>query len=181
MANQTTMTFLNLCSLFPQLFHARVLASDWLLQSLSSPRFYMVLIQGLQISDYICRPVLASIILNSSALFCSDIKGINVVVPYFISALENVLPDRWGMHRLYLVCLQKEHLFPILLIILHSCADTTCTACKKRYYNKRFGTRFVTFGSSIKCQTPYTEWQDKVCLVNLSTRPVMFQHIWCSS
>uniref|UniRef100_A0A4W5RFI6 Ral GTPase-activating protein subunit beta n=1 Tax=Hucho hucho TaxID=62062 RepID=A0A4W5RFI6_9TELE len=57
-------------------------------------RFYMVLIQGLQISDYICRPVLASIILNSSALFCSDIKGINVVVPYFISALENVLPDR---------------------------------------------------------------------------------------
>ncbi|CAB1315517.1 unnamed protein product, partial [Coregonus sp. 'balchen'] len=39
--------------------------------------FYMVLIQGLQISDYICRPVLASIVLNSSALFCSDLKGIN--------------------------------------------------------------------------------------------------------
>uniref|UniRef100_A0A4W4EZI0 Rap-GAP domain-containing protein n=1 Tax=Electrophorus electricus TaxID=8005 RepID=A0A4W4EZI0_ELEEL len=57
-------------------------------------RFYMVLIQGLQISDYICRPVLASIILNSSALFCSDLKGINVVVPYFISALEIILPDR---------------------------------------------------------------------------------------
>ncbi|XP_066558893.1 ral GTPase-activating protein subunit beta isoform X5 [Amia ocellicauda] len=57
-------------------------------------RFYMVLIQGLQISDFICRPVLASIILNSSALFCSDLKGINVVVPYFISALETILPDR---------------------------------------------------------------------------------------
>ncbi|XP_031423890.1 ral GTPase-activating protein subunit beta isoform X5 [Clupea harengus] len=57
-------------------------------------RFYMILIQGLQISDYICRPVLASIILNSSALFCSDLKGVNVVVPYFISALENILPDR---------------------------------------------------------------------------------------
>uniref|UniRef100_A0AAR2KFX4 Ral GTPase-activating protein subunit beta n=1 Tax=Pygocentrus nattereri TaxID=42514 RepID=A0AAR2KFX4_PYGNA len=57
-------------------------------------RFYMVLIQGLQISDFICRPVLASIILNSSALFCSDLKGINVVVPYFISALEIILPDR---------------------------------------------------------------------------------------
>ncbi|KAL2090574.1 hypothetical protein ACEWY4_012837 [Coilia grayii] len=57
-------------------------------------RFYMVLIQGLQISDYICRPVLASIILNSSALFCTDLKGVNVVVPYFISALENILPDR---------------------------------------------------------------------------------------
>ena len=57
-------------------------------------RFYMVLIQGLQISDFICRPVLASIILNSSALFCSDLKGINVVVPYFIAALETILPDR---------------------------------------------------------------------------------------
>lgn len=57
-------------------------------------RFYMVLIQGLQISDFICRPVLASIILNSSFLFCTDLKGINVVVPYFIAALETIVPDR---------------------------------------------------------------------------------------
>ncbi|XP_059837057.1 ral GTPase-activating protein subunit beta isoform X3 [Hypanus sabinus] len=57
-------------------------------------RFYMVLIQGLQINDFICRPVLASIILNSPALFCSDLKGIDVLVPYFISALETILPDR---------------------------------------------------------------------------------------
>ncbi|PWA28155.1 hypothetical protein CCH79_00017974, partial [Gambusia affinis] len=54
-------------------------------------RFYMVLIQGLQISDFICRPVLASIILNSSSLFCTDLKGINVVVPYFIAALETIV------------------------------------------------------------------------------------------
>ena len=54
----------------------------------------MVLIQGLQISDFICRPVLACIILNSAGLFCSDLKGVNVVVPYFISALETILPDR---------------------------------------------------------------------------------------
>uniref|UniRef100_A0A4W3JP54 Ral GTPase-activating protein subunit beta n=1 Tax=Callorhinchus milii TaxID=7868 RepID=A0A4W3JP54_CALMI len=57
-------------------------------------RFYMVLTQGLQINDYICRPVLASIILNSPSLFCSDLKGIDVLVPYFISALETILPDR---------------------------------------------------------------------------------------
>ncbi|KAM4691267.1 ral GTPase-activating protein subunit beta isoform 2-T2 [Rhinophrynus dorsalis] len=57
-------------------------------------RFYMVLVQGLQIGDYICHPVLASIILNSPPLFCCDLKGINVVVPYFISALETILPDR---------------------------------------------------------------------------------------
>ncbi|XP_063816263.1 ral GTPase-activating protein subunit beta isoform X1 [Pseudophryne corroboree] len=57
-------------------------------------RFYMVLVQGLQIGDFICYPVLASIILNSPPLFCCDLKGINVVVPYFISALEIILPDR---------------------------------------------------------------------------------------
>ncbi|KAM9296042.1 ral GTPase-activating protein subunit beta [Gastrophryne carolinensis] len=57
-------------------------------------RFYMVLVQGLQIGDFICHPVLASIILNSSTLFCCDLKGINVLVPYFISALEIILPDR---------------------------------------------------------------------------------------
>lgn len=65
-------------------------------------RFYMVLIQGLQISDFICRPVLASIILNSSSLFCTDLKGINVVVPYFIAALETIVPD-----RLDLLCLKS--------------------------------------------------------------------------
>ncbi|KAJ8369641.1 hypothetical protein SKAU_G00096690 [Synaphobranchus kaupii] len=57
-------------------------------------RFYMVLIQGLQICDSVCLPVLASIILNSSALFCSDLKSVNLVAPYFISALETILPDR---------------------------------------------------------------------------------------
>lgn len=63
-------------------------------------RFYMVLIQGLQISDFICRPVLASIILNSSSLFCTDLKGINVVVPYFIAALETIVPDRLDWYYL---------------------------------------------------------------------------------
>ncbi|KAJ8257305.1 hypothetical protein GJAV_G00184170 [Gymnothorax javanicus] len=57
-------------------------------------RFYMVLIQGLQISDSASLPVLASIILNSSALFCADLKGVNLVAPYFLSALETILPDR---------------------------------------------------------------------------------------
>lgn len=65
-----------------------------------SCRFYMVLIQGLQISDFICRPVLASIILNSSSLFCTDLKGINVVVPYFIAALETIVPDRFVLEPL---------------------------------------------------------------------------------
>ncbi|XP_061428137.1 ral GTPase-activating protein subunit beta isoform X2 [Lethenteron reissneri] len=58
-------------------------------------RFYMVLIQGLQIQERaMCRPVLASILLNSPTLLCSDLQGIHVLVPYFISALEIILPDR---------------------------------------------------------------------------------------
>ncbi|XP_028854033.1 ral GTPase-activating protein subunit beta isoform X2 [Denticeps clupeoides] len=80
------------CGTLCRIFCSKKTGEDILPVYLS--RFYMVLIQGLQISDFICRPVLASIILNSSALFCSDLKGINVVVPYFISALENILPDR---------------------------------------------------------------------------------------
>ncbi|TVK90432.1 Ral GTPase-activating protein subunit beta [Bagarius yarrelli] len=80
------------CGTLCRIFCSKKTGEDILPVYLS--RFYMVLIQGLQISDFICRPVLASIILNSSALFCSDLKGINVVVPYFISALEIILPDR---------------------------------------------------------------------------------------
>uniref|UniRef100_A0A8C4WQ32 Ral GTPase activating protein non-catalytic subunit beta n=1 Tax=Eptatretus burgeri TaxID=7764 RepID=A0A8C4WQ32_EPTBU len=51
--------------------------------------------QGLQVSE---RPVLAAIILNSPSLFCSDLKGINTLAPYFISALEHILPDR-DLHK----------------------------------------------------------------------------------
>lgn len=58
------------------------------------PRFYMLLIPGLQINDYVCHPVLAGVILNSPPLFCCDLKGTDVVVPYFISALETIFPDR---------------------------------------------------------------------------------------
>uniref|UniRef100_A0A674DCI8 Ral GTPase-activating protein subunit beta-like n=1 Tax=Salmo trutta TaxID=8032 RepID=A0A674DCI8_SALTR len=80
------------CGTLCRIFCSKKTGEDILPVYLS--RFYMVLIQGLQISDFICRPVLSSIILNSSSLFCSDLKGVNVVVPYFISALETILPDR---------------------------------------------------------------------------------------
>ncbi|XP_027897478.1 ral GTPase-activating protein subunit beta isoform X4 [Xiphophorus couchianus] len=80
------------CGTLCRIFCSKKTGEDILSVYLS--RFYMVLIQGLQISDFICRPVLASIILNSSSLFCTDLKGINVVVPYFIAALETIVPDR---------------------------------------------------------------------------------------
>uniref|UniRef100_A0AAY4EQL4 Ral GTPase-activating protein subunit beta n=1 Tax=Denticeps clupeoides TaxID=299321 RepID=A0AAY4EQL4_9TELE len=80
------------CGTLCRIFCSKKTGEDILPVYLS--RFYMVLIQGLQISEFICRPVLASIFLNSSSLFCSDLKGINVVVPYFICALETILPDR---------------------------------------------------------------------------------------
>uniref|UniRef100_A0A3Q3FK96 Ral GTPase-activating protein subunit beta n=1 Tax=Labrus bergylta TaxID=56723 RepID=A0A3Q3FK96_9LABR len=80
------------CGTLCRIFCSKKTGEDILPVYLS--RFYMILIQGLQISDFICRPVLASIILNSSSLFCTDLKGINVVVPYFIAALETIVPDR---------------------------------------------------------------------------------------
>ncbi|XP_069508231.1 ral GTPase-activating protein subunit beta isoform X4 [Ambystoma mexicanum] len=80
------------CGTLSRIFCSKKTGEEILSAYLS--RFYMVLIQGLQITDFICHPVLASIILYSPSLFCCDLKGINVVVPYFISALETILPDR---------------------------------------------------------------------------------------
>ncbi|XP_043382551.1 ral GTPase-activating protein subunit beta isoform X10 [Chelonia mydas] len=80
------------CGTLCRIFCSKKTGEDILPAYLS--RFYMLLIQGLQIADFICHPVLASIILNSPPLFCCDLKGIDVVVPYFISALETILPDR---------------------------------------------------------------------------------------
>lgn len=58
-------------------------------------RFYLVLLQGLQVSNMACPPVLASILLNSTCLFCCDLRGVNLLLPSFISAVENVLLDRY--------------------------------------------------------------------------------------
>ncbi|XP_039175073.1 ral GTPase-activating protein subunit beta isoform X1 [Crotalus tigris] len=80
------------CGTLCRIFCSKKTGEDILPAYLS--RFYMLLIQGLQISDSVCHPVLASVILNSPALFCCDLKGIDVLVPYFISALETILPDR---------------------------------------------------------------------------------------
>ncbi|XP_078508445.1 ral GTPase-activating protein subunit beta [Lissotriton helveticus] len=80
------------CGTLSRIFCSKKTGEEILSAYLS--RFYMILVQGLQITDFICHPVLASIILYSPALFCCDLKGINVVVPYFISALETILPDR---------------------------------------------------------------------------------------
>ncbi|XP_068598211.1 ral GTPase-activating protein subunit beta-like [Brachionichthys hirsutus] len=57
-------------------------------------RFYLTLLQGLQVSPETCPPVLASILLNSAALFCCDLRGSILLLPSFLSALETVLLDR---------------------------------------------------------------------------------------
>ncbi|XP_061487702.1 ral GTPase-activating protein subunit beta isoform X2 [Rhineura floridana] len=80
------------CGTLCRIFCSKKTGEDILPAYLS--RFYMLLIQGLQIADSVCHPVLASVILNSPALFSCDLKGIDVLVPYFISALETILPDR---------------------------------------------------------------------------------------
>ncbi|XP_034548760.1 ral GTPase-activating protein subunit beta-like [Notolabrus celidotus] len=57
-------------------------------------RFYLVLQQSLKVPEEACPPVLASILLNSTSLFCCDLRGVNVLLPTFISTLESVLLDR---------------------------------------------------------------------------------------
>ncbi|XP_071374651.1 ral GTPase-activating protein subunit beta-like isoform X1 [Centroberyx affinis] len=79
------------CGTLCRIFTCKKTGEDILPVYLS--RFYLVLLQGLQMSEVFC-PVLASILLNSSSLFCCDLKGVNVLLPSFVSALENVLPDR---------------------------------------------------------------------------------------
>uniref|UniRef100_A0A671UXS3 Rap-GAP domain-containing protein n=1 Tax=Sparus aurata TaxID=8175 RepID=A0A671UXS3_SPAAU len=80
------------CGTLCRIFTCKKTAEDILPVYLS--RFYLVLLQGLQVSEEACPPVLASILLNSTCLFCCDLKGVNLLLPAFISAVENVLLDR---------------------------------------------------------------------------------------
>lgn len=70
----------------------------------STYRFYLVLLQGLQVLEEACPPVLASILLNSTCLFCCDLRGVNLLLPSFISAVENVLLDRYKYCKYYNHC-----------------------------------------------------------------------------
>ncbi|CAJ1051212.1 ral GTPase-activating protein subunit beta-like [Xyrichtys novacula] len=75
-----------------RIFTCKKTAEDIL--SIYLSRFYLVLLQSLQVPEEACPHVLASILLNSTCLFCCDLRGVNVLLPAFISALENVLLDR---------------------------------------------------------------------------------------
>ncbi|KAE8751950.1 hypothetical protein FOCC_FOCC001427 [Frankliniella occidentalis] len=58
-------------------------------------RFYLTLQQGLRVGEGSeCSEVLASILLNSADLFRLDLDGVQVLLPYVIDALEEVLPDK---------------------------------------------------------------------------------------
>ncbi|XP_073323632.1 ral GTPase-activating protein subunit beta [Pagrus major] len=80
------------CGTLCRIFTCKKTAEDILPVYLS--RFYLVLLQGLQVSEEACPPVLASILLNSTCLFCCDLKGVNLLLPPSISAVENVLLNR---------------------------------------------------------------------------------------
>ncbi|XP_040889331.1 ral GTPase-activating protein subunit beta isoform X3 [Toxotes jaculatrix] len=80
------------CGTLCRIFTCKKTAEDILPVYLS--RFYLVLLQGLQVCEGACPPVLASILLNSTCLFCCDLRGVNLLLPTFTSALESVLLDR---------------------------------------------------------------------------------------
>ncbi|XP_037623458.1 ral GTPase-activating protein subunit beta-like isoform X3 [Sebastes umbrosus] len=79
------------CGTLCRIFTCKKTAEDILSVYLS--RFYLVLLQGLQVEE-VCPRVLASILLNSTCLFCCDLRGVNLLLPSFVSAVENVLLDR---------------------------------------------------------------------------------------
>ncbi|XP_068172385.1 ral GTPase-activating protein subunit beta-like isoform X2 [Antennarius striatus] len=80
------------CGTLCRIFTCKKTAEEILSVYLS--RFYVTLLQGLQVSPEACPPVLASILLNSTCLFCCDLRGVVMLLPPFLSALENVLLDR---------------------------------------------------------------------------------------
>ncbi|XP_017158752.1 ral GTPase-activating protein subunit beta isoform X2 [Poecilia reticulata] len=61
------------------------------IQSIYLSRFYLVLLRSLQDA---CPPVVVSVLLNSTRLFCCDLRGVNLLLPSFVSVLETVLLDR---------------------------------------------------------------------------------------
>ncbi|XP_028285235.1 ral GTPase-activating protein subunit beta isoform X3 [Parambassis ranga] len=80
------------CGTLCRIFSSKRTAENILPVYLS--RFYLVLLNGLQPSEEVCPAVLASILLNSTCLFCCDLKGVNLLFQPFMSALETVLFDR---------------------------------------------------------------------------------------
>ncbi|XP_050930740.1 ral GTPase-activating protein subunit beta [Lates calcarifer] len=80
------------CGTLCRIFTCKKTAEDILPVYLS--RFYLVLLQALQVCEGACPSVLASVLLNSTCLFCCDLRGVNLLLPSFISVLESVLLDR---------------------------------------------------------------------------------------
>ncbi|XP_040015592.1 ral GTPase-activating protein subunit beta isoform X2 [Xiphias gladius] len=80
------------CGTLCRIFTCKKTTEDILPVYLS--RLYLVILEGLQVREGVCPPVLASILLNSTCLFCCDLRGVNLLLPSFISALESVLLDR---------------------------------------------------------------------------------------
>ncbi|XP_029989996.1 ral GTPase-activating protein subunit beta-like isoform X2 [Sphaeramia orbicularis] len=80
------------CGTLCRIFTCKKTSEDILPVYLS--RFYLILRQTLQISEGACPLILASVLLNSSCLFCCDLTGVNLLLPTFTAALEDVLLDR---------------------------------------------------------------------------------------
>ncbi|XP_023209321.1 ral GTPase-activating protein subunit beta-like isoform X1 [Xiphophorus maculatus] len=77
------------CGTLCRIFTCKKTAEN--IQSVYLSRFYLVLLRSLQDA---CPPVLVSVLLNSTRLFCCDLRGVNLLLPSFVSVLETVLLDR---------------------------------------------------------------------------------------
>ncbi|MEQ2277538.1 hypothetical protein XENORESO_004147, partial [Xenotaenia resolanae] len=78
------------CGTLCRIFTCKKTAEN--IQSIYLSRFYLILLHSLQ---EVCPPVAVSILLNSTCLFCCDLRGVNLLLPSFLSVLEMVLLDRY--------------------------------------------------------------------------------------
>nr|XP_061814180.1 ral GTPase-activating protein subunit beta-like [Nerophis lumbriciformis] len=80
------------CGTLCRIFCSKKSSEDILPEYLS--RFYAVLLQSLRAGEDMSLPVVSSVVLHSSSLFCRDLPGVNLLLPSFVSILEKVLQER---------------------------------------------------------------------------------------
>ncbi|XP_071799267.1 ral GTPase-activating protein subunit beta-like isoform X2 [Asterias amurensis] len=80
------------CGMLCRIFTSR--KSDEEIQQAYLGRFYVAFSQGVRVDEGLSGQVLSSILYNSTNLLRIDLKGVQVLIPDIITALQIVLPER---------------------------------------------------------------------------------------
>ncbi|XP_038075013.1 ral GTPase-activating protein subunit beta-like isoform X2 [Patiria miniata] len=80
------------CGMLCRIFTSR--KSDEEIQQAYLGRFYVAFSQGVRVDEALSGQVLSSVLYNSTNLLRIDLKGVQVLIPDIITALQVVLPDK---------------------------------------------------------------------------------------